>query len=255
MKNIEMAAHFQKYFRVVYADKEALLKQVYKIRYGVFCEELALEKNCPMDVEKDDCDAYSYHFLLQHIPSGTYAGTVRFVSPPSDHPEYLLPFEKYCLHSVDKSIIDLSTLKHGTYGEVSRLAVPARFRKRAGEQKKPYIIGNYNQQAAKDNKRLFPYISIGLYLTCCALFINKQLDYTFVMIEPRLARAMSRIGIVFKQAGDVVQYHGRRAPFYITQDMLSSNLKPEIMGLYALINNQLATQLPFRNGVDGDLAI
>lgn len=255
MQNIDFTEHFQKYFRVVYADKESLLKHVYKIRYEVFCEELRLEENCPKDVEKDDCDAYSYHFLLQHIPSGAYAGTVRFVAPPPDQPECLLPLEKYCLHSVNKQIIDISALKPGTYGEVSRLAVPARFRKRAGEQNKPYIVGNYSAQTEEDNKRLFPYISIGLYLTCCALFINKQLDYTFVMVEPRLARAMSRIGIVFRQAGNVIQYHGYRAPFYITQNILSSNLKPEIMGLYEHINTQLVTQLPFHNGLDGDLAI
>lgn len=238
-----LAENFQSYFRVIYANSDELLKQVFKIRYDVFCTELQLEKGCPKDVERDEFDDYAYHFLLQHRRTGEYAGTVRFVIPPGNRKNLLLPFEKYCLPAFNREIVDPSSLARGSFGEVSRLAVPARFRKRAGESGKPYIVDAINPPNRKEEKRLFPYISVGLYLTCAALFVYRQLDYAFVMAEPRLARNMARIGIKFAQAGDVVDYHGQRAPFYITQKMLAENLKPEIMELFYYLRGEISHQM------------
>lgn len=238
-----LAENFNNYFEIRYADNDALLKEVYKIRYDVFCDELKLEENCPQDVEKDEFDVYAHHFLLKHRTSGKYAGTVRFVIPPGDIEGPALPFEKYCADAFDTRIVDPSVLPQGSYGEVSRLAVPARFRKRAGERGKPYIVDSPRNAEDKENKRLFPYISVGLYLVCAALFVEKKLDYAFVMAEPRLARSMARIGICFDQAGDVVDYHGMRAPFYITQEMLASGLKPEVAELFAHILKEVRRQV------------
>ena len=235
--------NFSSYFDVVYANTAALLSAVYKIRYDVFCEELKLEEGCPKDVEKDEFDAYSHHFLLRHKRSGEFAGTVRFVIPPAENTSLMLPFEKYCLSAFNKRIIDPAKLQRGNFGEVSRLAVPARFRKRVGESGKPYIVDAVESTSKANEKRLFPYISVGLYLTCAALFVHRQLDYAFVMVEPRLARSMARVGIKFEQAGDVTDYHGKRAPFYISQSMLAKNLKPEIMGLFYYLKKEVARQL------------
>lgn len=238
-----LAKDFSRYFDVLYAGTEELKKAVFKIRYDVFCEELQLEKGCPKDIERDEFDSYSHHFLLRHKPTEEYAGTVRFVIPPPDKLHLVLPFEKFCAHSIDSSIVDISKLRHGSYGEVSRLAVPARFRKRAGEAGRPYIIDSHKQNGGAQDQRLFPYISVGLYLTSAALFVLRQLDYAFVMAEPRLARSMSRIGIRFEKAGKVIEYHGRRAPFYITQSILKNNLKPEIMELFDYLKNEVEVQL------------
>lgn len=237
-----LAAEFQKYFEIQYAYNDERLAKVYKIRYDVYCAELKFEEDCPKDIEKDLFDAYSHHFLLKHVPSGNYAGTVRFVIPPQQDPASKLPFEANCPEAINTNIIDVEKLRRGTFGEVSRLAVPATFRKRAGEQGNPYVIDSPEQDKLYKGRRLFPYISVGLYLACSALFVLKQLDYTFVMMEPRLARALSRNGITFKQAGEAIDYHGKRAPFFIDQKMLAENMRPELIDLFSYIKNRVHSE-------------
>ena len=245
MENDLLLDNFKRYFRVIYANNQQLRKHVYKIRYDVFCDELKLEENCPQDVEKDEFDAYAHHFLLQHKPSGEYAGTARFVLPSNQAKRSLLPFEKYCSNAIDKRIINPALLLQGSYGEVSRLAVPARFRKRSGEQGKPYAINDDEKKSTKteDDKRHFPHISVGLYLACAAFFVHEKIDYAFVMVEPRLARCIARLGIRFDQAGKITDYHGQRAPFYISQAMLATHLKPAVKPLFEYIKKELAEQL------------
>ena len=46
------------------------------------------------------------------------------------------------------------------------------------------------------------------------------------MMKPRLARSMRFIGIKFEQIGPVIDYHGKRAPYYINQELLLKNLTP-----------------------------
>jgi len=235
----ETTQTFIKYFRLVYANTPDLIAQVHKIRYDVFCTELELEDNCPEDVEEDEFDTHAYHYLLQHRPSNTYAGTIRVVLPPSDHPELITPIEKFCFDAVDPSIIDIASLPRGSFAEVSRLAVPSNFRKRTGEAGKPYIVNNTQIGSSANGRSNFPHIAIGLYLAAASLFTIKDLKYIFVMVEPRLARSMRRIGIRFEQMGDVIEYHGQRAPFYITPELLREHLSPEVDKLYQHIKSEV----------------
>jgi N-acyl amino acid synthase of PEP-CTERM/exosortase system len=46
------------------------------------------------------------------------------------------------------------------------------------------------------------------------------------MMEPRLARSMRFVGIQFEQIGPVVDYHGKRAPYYINPHLMMENLTP-----------------------------
>jgi len=229
----ETTQTFIKYFRLEYANTAELIAQVHKIRYDVFCTELGLEDNCPADVEADEFDTHSYHYLLKHLPSNKYAGTIRIVLPPHDRPELITPIEKFCFEAVDPNIIDIANLPRGSFAEVSRLAVPSSFRKRAGEAGKPYIVNSENKTDSNSNGRNnFPHIAIGLYLAAASLFTLKDLKHIFVMVEPRLARSMRRIGLHFEQMGEVIEYHGQRAPFYITPELLSKHLSPEVDKLY-----------------------
>lgn len=231
---------FIKYFRLAYANTPELMAQVHKIRYDVFCTELKLEEGCPEDVEADEFDSHSYHYLLQHRPTQKYAGTIRIVVPPSGQPELITPIEKYCFEAVDPSIMDIASLPRGSFAEVSRLAVPADFRKRSGEAGKAYVVDSPKKTDTNINGRSsFPHIAIGLYLAAASLFTLKELEYIFVMVEPRLARSMRRIGLHFEQMGETIEYHGQRAPFYITPKLLSEHLSPEVNKLYDYIKAEV----------------
>ena len=63
------------------------------------------------------------------------------------------------------------------------------------------------------------------------------------MVEPRLARSMRFVGLPFEQIGPVIDYHGKRAPFYIQPQSVEENLKPDFKALLGSIKAGLAHQI------------
>ncbi|ANG62495.1 hypothetical protein A8C75_08340 [Marinobacterium aestuarii] len=239
----EIVSNFKKYFSVRLADTQALRQEAFRIRYEVYCDELGFEdKNAfPDGLEHDAFDASSDHLLLVHNSSQAFAGTVRFAHTSVSEPGLILPLEKYCSHAFDPALFDLKAQARGTIAEASRLAVPARYRRRSGETGRPFIFDGVRADIS-DQARNFPYIAVGLYLAAAALFVQQNYQYVLVMMEPKLARALTRIGIQFQQAGEPIDYHGRRAPFYISPEILLSNMIAPIREMFDAIYIQLAEQ-------------
>lgn len=269
---------FKRYFQIIPADTEALRKEVYITRYAVYCEELQFENPAefPDGEESDAYDAHSKHCLLRHKPSGTFAGCVRLVLANPEHPHAPFPFETACQHNFRTGVADPSRLDRHSFGEISRLAVTANFRRRAGERESPVERlddprrpdpgrrreprraaatqvdlsedrrSNVERRSEpptslEAGRRSFPLIALGLYLAAASVGLLTGLNSVFVMMEPRLARHLRYYGIRFKQVGDVIDYHGKRGPFYITRDDLLTNLSPEMRGLLDAIQEDLNT--------------
>ena len=235
---------FQRYFEIVSAETPALQRAAQEIRFQVYCRELRYEaaEGFPDGCETDGYDRQSKHCLLRHRPSGSFAGCVRLVLNDLSDPQGLLPFEHHCGQSLDRGIVDTRRLPKGSFGEISRLAVVSRFRRRAGEQSSAHGVGEEAPETTPDERRIFPHIAVGLYLAAAALGLREGLNRVFVMMEPRLARHMRRYGIVFTQAGNVIDYHGQRGPFFITREDLYSHLQPEVRGLLELIYGKVCGQ-------------
>mgnify|MGYP003634997006 FL=1 len=67
--------------------------------------------------------------------------------------------------------------------------------------------------------------------------------HVYVMMEPRLARSMKFVGINFIQLGEAIDYHGLRAPYYISADMFMENLSPGFKCLYRAISKDIKDYL------------
>jgi len=242
MYEINLAEHFQKYFEIQCANTPLLKSIVYKIRYDVYAAELEYEKNCPKDCEKDKFDEYSRHVLVKHKSSGLYAGCVRLVSPPQLDKSLPLPFEEFCISSVNSDKIKrINELDRLTIGELSRLAVTSTFRRRRGEKTNPHGINmeRFAKEISEEEMRFFPFIAVALYMACGTIAIEQGVNYVFAMMEPRLAKHLSRFGIQFTQYGNTMEYHGQRALFIIDKDTLQNKMKPELNDFYLLISKQL----------------
>ena len=199
----------------------------------MYCEELNFEPIKEDKQETDEFDSFSEYCLIQHVHSEAFAGTVRVVSPTSD--DELLPIEKYCLDTITESEFSPSHFKRSEICEISRLAVPSAFRRRKADQFIGAATGAINKYIYSETElRCFPFIAVGLYFSAAALAIKLNRKHAFVMMEPRLARSMGYVGIKFKQIGPVVNYHGKRAPYYINSDLLYSNLGK---GFKAMLGN------------------
>lgn len=226
MDNAAITKFFQ-HFRLVPADNPELLREVYRMRYEVYCEEMGFEEpeRFPDGLEYDMYDRRSRHCLLQHRASSVYAGCVRLILHDPDSPQDLFPFEKYCGFSLRRDVLDPASLPPGSFGEISRLTVRAAFRRRKSDN---VPITEISPNFASDRRGSMP-IAVGLYVAGAALGLIEGLSGVFVMMEPRLARHLSLCDIRFKPVGNVVEYHGRpRGAFYIARDELLASLSPPL---------------------------
>ncbi|WP_189406181.1 PEP-CTERM/exosortase system-associated acyltransferase [Alteromonas halophila] len=233
-----ISQHFATYLSPVLAENDALRDEAYRIRHKVYCEELSFEPEREDRLELDEFDAFSLHSLIKHYTSGNYAGTVRIVRPQEEGQQ--LPIEKYCLSSITDDKLNPANFARHQVCEVSRLAVPKEFRRRQTDQYSGAATGVINQSTYSETElRCFPFIAIGLYFSAAAIIVNKEIDHSYVMMEPRLARSMGFVGIKFKQIGPVVEYHGKRAPYYINPGMLYENLSPSFRVMLKRIEESL----------------
>jgi N-acyl amino acid synthase of PEP-CTERM/exosortase system len=237
-----LAKNFSHYFRVKLASSRQQRRFAYAIRYQVYVKELGWEPLNPKQLETDKCDDYAYHCLLEHRRSGDIAGCVRLVLPHIGRPDSPLPCQTHPIPiKPNRRSLDFN----GAHvGEISRLAVPSNFRRRASEAGKPFILDSHNSTTiyTEEERRNFPNISIGLYLSAIALVELCDLERVLVVMEPRLQRHLQRYGLVFHQISDTFELRGRRALFELPGEELTVNMNDYILELFRIIHHDLEQQ-------------
>ena len=239
--SFDLCQHFSHYFSLVIADNSSLLQEVYKIRYQVYCEELNYEpkENFPDGMEKDIYDSHSIHCLLQHKPTGKYAGCVRIIIPQKETTISKFPWQKF----TSSLIYPHSEHQWTNICEISRLAVHSEFRKRQGDSTIP--LGT----VLPDNsggKRRFPLIAMSLYWAAFCLALNLKLDI-FAIMEPRLARHLRRCGLSYCMLSELFELHGKRAIFFTKPPELIEHLELDTYRFFYLLNSIVAEGL-FQGG-------
>jgi len=198
---------FPRYLKPSITDSEAAKQQVY-------CEELQYEATNLSQLELDDFDARAIHCVIHHLSSNTLAGTLRLI--PTRRADELLPIEKFCMQAITHPQLHPQNFLLHQVCEISRLAVPPLFRKRQSDQFLGSVTGAINELTfSVEELRYFPYIAISLYLSAIAICRKARCFHVFVMMEPRLARSLGFVGIHFIQLGPVIEYHGKRAAYYV----------------------------------------
>ncbi|PVV15996.1 MAG: hypothetical protein B6D77_01385 [gamma proteobacterium symbiont of Ctena orbiculata] len=245
-----LVRNFSTYFNPLYAATRHQRRFSYTIRYQVYAEELGWEPLNEKRLERDECDDYAHHCLLEHKRTGDIAGCVRLVIPPAGNNHARLPFQ---LHDIDLiSTENLSRFTQGSVGEISRLAVPSCFRRRAHEAGKPFILDTHNPTLfTEEERRNFPNISIGLYLSAIAMVDICNLDLVLVVMEPRLQRHLKRYGLQFQQISTPFELRGERALYELPGSELTQHMNPQIRTLYDFIHDELENQpwqRPMRSG-------
>lgn len=234
--------HFSQFFIPRFANTLAYREEAYRVRHKVYCEELGFEEIRENGLETDEFDANSLHLLIQNIATKDYAGTVRLVC--SSNSSELLPIEKFCEHSLHPDSTHPGQFPREKICEISRLAVSADFRKRASDKFAGAAEGGINTSTYSEKEiRCFPFIAVGLYLGVAALSKQKGIEHFFVMMEPKLARSMAFIGIKFEKIGDTIEYHGKRAPYYINHKILTDSMSPSLGIMLQNLSKELSQQV------------
>ncbi|MFT7560508.1 MAG: N-acyl amino acid synthase of PEP-CTERM/exosortase system [Flavobacteriales bacterium] len=240
-KAAKLSQHFNSYLTPVFAHGEHTRDVCHDIRHQVYCDEMDFLPPHQDSLERDAMDAHSLHCLVQHRASQKYAGTVRIVYSTSA--QQLLPIEEHCADCLAKCEVKPSDFPRDKVGEVSRLAVPAEFRRRSSDNYEGAGCGNINQSTYSDKElRCFPLIAVGLYLAAANICRQHNIEHVFAMMEPRLASNLTYLGFSFRQIGPTFNYHGERAPFYGTVSEFVDTLPKGFRKLYQHLEDDLAPQ-------------
>lgn len=241
MSSDSLSELFWQHFYPTLAKRPEDRFAIHRIRYEVYCREFGYEKeeDCPGGLEVDAYDPWALHCLVRHRETGTPAGCVRLVLPAPPRQADPLPFERFGGHSIENEELHPRSMPRHEVAEVSRLAVVARFRKRADESRTP--IGNTDPLP---DSRHFPIIAIALSVASAALVGLSGRRYSYAMMEPRLARLLARSGLNFTRIGQLTDYHGFRAPYALSLEKALRELRPELRTLYGEIRDHFEPNLP-----------
>jgi N-acyl amino acid synthase of PEP-CTERM/exosortase system len=233
-----ISGHFSDYLKPVFSESDEHKQNSFNIRHKVYCEELHFEPEREDGLETDSFDKHAYHCMIQHRASQSFAGTVRLIISNSKSEQ--LPIELYCKNAIQRPELFPDNFERNDICEISRLAVPAEFRRRKMDDYDGAAIGMINKKSYSETElRCFPFIAVGLYLSATAILLAKNINHCYVMVEPRLARSMRFVGLPFEQIGPVINYHGKRAPYYIQPKKVEENLKQDFKSLLQNIAQEL----------------
>ncbi len=245
LHRMNLAEPYHEYFKMVVADSQELKNKAFELRYSVYCDELGWEdpEKFPDGLETDEFDPWSEQCLLYHKSTEQFAGTVRLVKTSADNPDQNIPMIDHYEGDFWDGPFNPNGMPLGSYGEISRLALLSTFRKRAGERDTPDGQGKELFQWNQTERRRFPHIALGLYLSAATAGLAHGMTGVYAMMEPRLARHLRFAGIQFEQVGDPVNFRGIRAPYYISRESIMKHLVKPLRGLLHAIADDMDVNL------------
>jgi N-acyl-L-homoserine lactone synthetase len=202
-------------FEVVVADTTELREAAFALRHDVYCRELGYEPVRADGLERDSYDDRAHHYLLAHVPTGTWAACVRIVFPGESPDSLDLPFE-LAVPAPPK----LTAMPRTGVGEISRFTVAADHR---------------------HGPALVAAAFAGLVATDRA-----GLDSAVCLMSLGLQKRMRPLGIRFTQLTAVVDHHGRRALFDMCPQRTLSEIRPEYQGVLSSVRSRIEEQLRTR---------
>lgn len=240
-KTTHLGTAFKQYFKIVPALTEELKCEAYRIRHSVYCEDLKYEKLRQDQLESDEYDTHALHLLIRNTQQNRFIGCVRIITPPTDGSDWLLPFEKTCANTLNRSIIDPAKLPRKQIAEVSRLAVISSFRRRKGEANSPVSLTEDDFDHSPAPR--FPYIPLGLYYGAVELARLHDIKLLFILTEERLASHFNKLGIKIEFIGTPTKHRGVRFPSMVDVSETVLSIRPIIRPLYQTIAEDIKAGL------------
>jgi N-acyl amino acid synthase of PEP-CTERM/exosortase system len=214
---------FDSCFEVFLADTPESKRIHYNLRYQVYCDEMGYEdkENFPDQMEVDEWDRHSVHFMVRHRYTGQWLGALRLVY---QH-QAVFPFEAKCVP--DQPI---SVQQYQQSIEISRLCVlreARRFAPRAFPQQDAD-----EEQIAKDSgnirylhtiKNQTRSIMWGLYRAAVVYSGQNDIKQWYILVTPSLAYAVKKEGFEMQQVGGACDHRGQRIPYALDVEHILAN--------------------------------
>lgn len=226
---------YRQYFdTIIVGDSdETLRKEVFRLRYQVYCVENAYEDPAenPDNLEQDSYDERAVHCLLQHKRTRSWAGAVRLILPNAQDPTRSFALQKVC---TDPLVADLERFPVRQMAEVSRFCISKAFRQRQGD----WLYPQSNDAGdRRDERRVVPNMTLGLIEGLIEISLNHGVLYWCAVMERPLLRLLARLGIHFENIGPLVEYHGRRQPCYLRIDRMLRQVREERPDVWEILTD------------------
>lgn len=234
-------------FSLKLATDEHDRQRVYRLRHEVYCQEIGYTPpDCDSSgMELDPYDESALHCLMVHRRSGIDAGCFRLIlpNPDSEHSEPRLPLQAYAGTSLTHATLHPDRLPLEEMCEISRFATARVFRNRPIRHE-TLDDARLTYAFSDEERRVFPLITISLFLATHALVDLVGRRHIFAMMASRLPRLLAMSGFRFIRVGDAIELHGKRNAFYIDNELAKREMSRALTTPYHLIRSQLASQLP-----------
>lgn len=221
---------FDERFEAVLADTPEAKRIHYRIRFLVYCLETGYEDPSayPDGLECDSWDDDSAHFLVRRREDGAWIAAMRLVLPGPRR----LPVESVC--ALDHSIVDSAPANR--VGEVSRLCMINRYRRRFQEQTFPYEVVDEDSgrrrlavapqvERRARQRRHGSEIMLGLFRAAADYSRQIGLAHWLFLTSPILCKVVERYGVPLIPAGEPCFYRGERRPYFVNLSRASNALR------------------------------
>ena len=217
-----------------------ILKEIYRLRYEVYCLECAYlaPKDSDLGLETDDYDSCSIHFAAWTLERNI-VGTVRLVQPREDQ---RYPFEAHC-----QVFDDFAHPPRAQAGEVSRLVVRKTYRRRRGDSMEG-ISKDFAEQGTTagivppagvhEKRGNSPLLLLGMYREMYRHSRANGVRYWYAAMERSLARSLEKMGFKFVPIGPQVDYYGPVTPHMVDLNDLNDSLRRDNKFLAAWFNDE-----------------
>lgn len=227
-------------FKIAKTPRE--LHEIFALRHDVFIKEIGygMKEDESHSLEYDEHDKRAIHCFIRHKRTGLIAGCLRLIAPDEadGNHDALLPIEAHGNGIINHETLHPDILPRNQICEVSRLAIAKPFRERAKGG-----ASQTNSTFTPEERKVFPIILIGLFLSTYTLVGLTGRRHVFAMMEPKLPRILSLSGFYFTQVSGDIFYHGKRNAFYIDHQVAENQVHQDLTQLYAAIQEELSPQL------------
>ena len=236
---MNLTDYFNNYFEIVPANSGALIEEVLRLRYQVYCVENTIfdRRNYGDCREQDLYDSRSIHQLICHKASGLCVASVRFILPDPADKQKKFPIEEFCGPCFYEDALVSKKCPRESLAEVSRFLV-SRERERRIMKISSHLNSGARTPIYKRKDGLICYLLLfGLISAVLRTATEKKMPYWYVGIESKLMRLFRMIGITFIQLGPLFEYHGERLPCLGSTESILSGIRKYRPELYAFVTN------------------
>ncbi len=248
---------------VKHVSGEKDLKDIYRLRYKIYCYEWGFEKpeNHPDEIVTDVYDNYALHFAVKDDMQKT-VGAISLILHSSEG----FPTEKYCELNINRD-----ELPRDSIAEISRLVIHRDYRRRVedkyiyGPDEERRSIGSFNYASNYSNnlsyvrraddkykhkgarrpsesyseRRKRHEVVINLYKAIYRESKRRNITHWYAVMTKGIVALLYKFGFIFKEIGDPVDYHGIRTPYLGDMTTIENEIMQEHPELYEELNRDL----------------